>query len=257
VKHHLEYGGPSGPMERAHTDVMRHRGRRRAPVSEFVKAALEGDVLMASAVAVDFMREKGSRATVIADLFDGAQKWIGDMWHVGQATSADEYRVASAIAAAVRALPNPPSERATSGRGRILVATLAGERHHLGLVLASVAFADDGWEVHTAMEVERNELVRRAVSTGAAVVGISVTYPTHFMRMELPAVVRALQSAGLRVLLGGAAFVRQPALADAAGADALAPDARTGLIIARRLLGGRRLWHTLREGEPEVGERAS
>ena len=236
---------------------MRHRGRRRAPVSEFVKAALDGDVLLASAVAVEFLREKGSRATVIADLFDGAQKWIGDMWHVGQATSADEYRVASAIAAAVRALPDPPARRETPGRGRILVATLAGERHHLGLVLAGVALADDGWEVHTAMEIERNELVRRAVSTGAGLVGISLTYPTHAMRMELPAAVRALQSAGLRVLLGGAAFVRQPALADAAGADAVAPDARTGVIIARRLLGGRRLWHTLRDGDPEAGARAS
>ncbi len=51
-------------------------GFRRAPVQSFLKAALLGDHVAATEVALAFMSRVRSRTTVIVDLFDAAQQTI-------------------------------------------------------------------------------------------------------------------------------------------------------------------------------------
>ena len=218
-------------------------GRRRAPVSRFVRAALAGEWRAATEIATDFMTEKGSRATVITDLFQGAQVLIGNRWHVGQATAADEYRVAEAISAAMQSLPAAPRVHSFTTRARALLATVWPERHDLGLRLVSEAFDDDGWDVDLAPGIEAVELVNRASETAADLVGISATFVTGQARGQLGAVVRSLHSFGVPVIVGGGAFVRAPRLAHEVGVDATAADARAAVILARRLHVARRpLW---------------
>jgi methylmalonyl-CoA mutase cobalamin-binding domain/chain len=215
-------------------------GSRRAPVSRFVTAALAGDWNLAIDVATEFLARRGSRATVITDLFQGAQLLIANRWHVGQATAADEYRVAEAISAAMDSLPASISAASVSRRSRVLLATLSPEQHDLGLRLVSAALSDDAWQVDLTIGTGPFELVSRASDTGADLVGISATFLTRQARAQLGAVVRSLHSFGVRVIVGGGAFVRAPQLAQEIGADSVAPDARSAVILARRLRAVRR-----------------
>jgi methanogenic corrinoid protein MtbC1 len=209
-------------------------------VSAFVTAALAGDRETATNIAREFMQEKNSRAAVIADLFHGAQQQVGDSWHVGAATAADEYSVSLAIEAAMTALP-PPEPSITSRRGsRILLATLAPERHDLGLRLVAMALADDGWAVDFALATDPVELVGRAYEAGAGLVGISATYVTRRTNLLLADAARSLHGIGLPLMVGGAGFVRLPGLAAQIKADALAPEARSAVILARRVHVARR-----------------
>jgi methanogenic corrinoid protein MtbC1 len=210
-------------------------GRRRAPVSRFVTAALAGDQAVATSLALDFMAEKGSRATVVTDLFQGAQLQIGERWHLGQATAADEYRVYAAIAAAMAALPVPAPSHAFKARSVALLTTLSPERHDLGLTLLAAVLADDGWEVSVATGIETPELVTRALYFGANLACISLTFGSQRARANLGAAIRLLHSFGIPVMVGGLAFVRSPGLAEAIGADSSVADARSALILARRL----------------------
>jgi methanogenic corrinoid protein MtbC1 len=205
------------------------------PVSSFLAAALAGQRERAINIAREFMEVKNSRATVISDLFQGAQQQVADMWHVGFATAADEYRVSLAIEAAMAALP-PVGSSIASGRGsRILLATLAPERHDLGLRLVSMALADDGWAVDFALATNPVELVGRAYEMGAGLVGISCTYVTRRTNAQLTGMARSLHEIGLPLMVGGAGFVRVPDLAVQIHADALAPEARSAVILARRV----------------------
>jgi methanogenic corrinoid protein MtbC1 len=225
-------------------------GRRRPPVSRFVRAAMAGDQATATTLALDFMAEKGSRATVITDLFQGAQLQIGDRWHLGQATAADEYRVHVAIAAAMAALPKPTPSHTFKARSVVLCATLWPERHDLGLNLVAAALGDDGWEVDVVTGFDSIELVARASQIDANLVCISLSYPSQRARAYLSAVIQSLHSFGVPVMVGGLAFVRAPRLADEIGADSSAADVRSAVILARRLRvahGG--LW-TLRGKRP-------
>jgi methanogenic corrinoid protein MtbC1 len=204
-------------------------------VSAFVAAALADDRDRAIAIACEFMEDKNSRATVISDLFQGAQQQVADSWHVGLATAADEYRVSVAIEQAMTALPRPQPP-VTAGHGpRILIATLAPERHDLGMRLVGMALADDGWSVDIAYATDPVELVARAYQTGAALVGVSATFVTRRTQLQLTGVARSLHAIGLPLMVGGAAFVRVPDLVSEIGADALAPEARSAVILARRL----------------------
>ena len=204
-------------------------------MSSFVAAALAGDRATAINIAREFMEDKNSRATVISDLFQGAQQQVADSWHVGLATASDEYRVSVAIEEAMTALPRP-EPRVSAGNGpRILIATLAPERHDLGLRLVGMALADDGWSVDIAYATDPVELVARAYQTGAALVGLSATYVTRRTQMQLTGVSRSLHAIGLPLIVGGAAFVRVPDLMAEIRADAFAPEARSAVILARRL----------------------
>ena len=215
--------------------VARRPARRRVPVSTFVAAALAGDRGKATAIAREFMQDKNSRATVISDLFQGAQQQVADSWHVGLATAADEYRVSLAIEEAMNALPPPEPSVARGSGPRILLATLAPERHDLGLRLVGMALADDGWSVDIAYATDPEELVARAYQTGVALVGVSATYVTRRTQLQLTGVAGSLHAIGLPLIVGGAAFVRVPDLMAEVRADALAPEARSGVILARRL----------------------
>ena len=210
-------------------------GRRRAPVSRFVRAALGGELERAIAITNEFLAQKGSRASVIADLFQGAQAQISNKWHVGQATAADEYRVSTAISVAMNAMPALNVGHSFSIRARAILATLRPELHDLGLRLVSAALSDDGWQVDLAPGTETIDLVSRAADTGAHLVGISSTFLAAQTRAQLGAVVRALHSFGVPVIVGGGSFVRAPRLAAETGADSVAADARSAVIMARRL----------------------
>ena len=229
-----------GRVVKGEGELVQHPGKRRAPVSRFVAAALADDVRGATAVALEFMAEKNSRATVIADLFHGAQLQVADSWHVGLASAADEFRIFTAIERAAAALPRPADVPARRG-SVILLATLGPEAHDLGVRLFAMALIDDGWNVDLVRQAEPVDLIVRADDVGAGLVGISSTFATRRTHLQLERAVRSVRARGLPVIVGGAAFVRAPGLAEQIGADAVAPEARFGVILARRLHVGARI----------------
>lgn len=185
-------------------------------------------------LALEFLDRTRSLASVITDLFTAAQLQIGDRWHVGEATSEDEYRVSQAIATAAEAL-RPPTSGLGDSQPRALLATLPGEAHDLGLHLIRLALVEDGWDVEVAPAMELEELVDTARRHRVDLVAISSTYDRGGGGMLLATVIRSVHSIGLPVLVGGAAFARSPHLAEESGADAVGGDARLAVILARRL----------------------
>jgi methylmalonyl-CoA mutase cobalamin-binding domain/chain len=140
----------------------------------------------------------------------------------------------------MESMPAPKEAHSFSTRVRAILATLAPERHDLGLQLVSAALSDDGWQVDVTPGTSTTELVSRASDSRANLVGISSTFLTVQIRAQLGAVVRALHSFGVPVIVGGGSFIRSPDLATEIGADSVAGDARSAVILARRLWGGRR-----------------
>jgi len=222
------------------TRRQRHSSRRLA-VRKFVGAALAGDQGEATAAAVEMAIQTQSLTTVITDLFDNAQRFISERWQLGQATSDDEYRVSRTIAAAMRALPRfeKPRRHEVS---RALLVTIAPEEHDLGLELVAEAMQDDAWSVELWRSVDPTDLVKGSWWFEFDLLGVSSTYRSDRLGTQLQAVVRSWSAAGRPVLVGGLTFWRFPVLAEEVGADAFAPDARSAVVIARRLRHRRQRW---------------
>jgi len=141
---------------------------------------------------------------------------IGELWHAGRATIAQEHLASSIIhdilAEAMR------STARVSGAETLLVATPSGERHAIGAVLIGAAAAVDGWRViYLGADLPAKEIAAAAVATEASVVAMSIVYvPDRDHTLDELRTLRARLPASVAVVVGGAgALLLAPELAQA------------------------------------------
>jgi MerR family transcriptional regulator, light-induced transcriptional regulator len=156
--------------------------------------------------------------SVVAPLF----RRIGDAWHAGQLTIAQEH-LASGVARPLlgelrSALPVAADAPA------IVVATPAGERHEIGAMLVAGAAAVEGWRVvYLGADLPAAEIARATVETGARAVALSTVFAGEggAPGREILAL-RELLPNDIALLVGGAASPRMNGTLETAGTTALA-----------------------------------
>jgi MerR family transcriptional regulator, light-induced transcriptional regulator len=128
---------------------------------------------------------------------------IGEEWHAGRLSPAAEH-MASAVSESV--LLDAMSRLRTGGGPRMVVTTLAGERHNLGALMVSVVAASLGWSVaYLGGDLPAEEIAWATTSARADVVAVSVVLVTNRREQldELRQLRRAL-AARVEVFVGGA-----------------------------------------------------
>jgi 5-methyltetrahydrofolate--homocysteine methyltransferase len=121
--------------------------------------------------------------------------------------------------------------------GTIVVGTVKGDLHDIGKNLVSMMLEGAGFRVvDLGVDVTPEKFVAAAQEHRAQLVGLSALLTTTMVNMR--GTIEALKEAGLRdrtrVLVGGAPVTQR--WADEIGADGYAPDAATGVEVARQLL---------------------
>jgi methanogenic corrinoid protein MtbC1 len=94
----------------------------------------------------------------------------------------------------------------------------------------------EGWDVrYIGTNLPLDTIVSAIVQTRATLVAISVTMSAGVASArDLIIQVRAKNANPPRIIVGGAAFLRDPQLWQSIGADGFAPDARSVAALARR-----------------------
>jgi DNA-binding transcriptional MerR regulator/methylmalonyl-CoA mutase cobalamin-binding subunit len=128
---------------------------------------------------------------------------IGDEWHAGSFTPAQEHFASSALYDIIveRMRAFAPRDDAP----RILIATPAGERHAIGAALVGAGAAVEGWRViYLGADLPAEEIVAAAIASNVAVVALSVLYVEDRERVigELRAV-RSRLPMGIPLFVGG------------------------------------------------------
>jgi DNA-binding transcriptional MerR regulator/methylmalonyl-CoA mutase cobalamin-binding subunit len=97
---------------------------------------------------------------------------MGDEWHAGRITYAQEHL---ATAAVHRVVSDVSPVLTDGGNPTIVVATLEGERHANGALMAAATAASEGWRViYLGADLPPADIAEAALRTGARAVGISV-----------------------------------------------------------------------------------
>ena len=151
--------------------------------------------------------EAASRRRPLLQFLEGTivplMKAVGVAWSRGQLDVRREHFATACVADLLRAIRRG-LERGEGGP-HVTVASLPGDRHELGPLLASVVFADAGWGiVYLGPDTPVPELVAlaREIPLEAVAVGISSTAPgSHTSRLR--ALARELP-AETALILGGA-----------------------------------------------------
>jgi len=104
---------------------------------------------------------------------------------------------------------------------RILISAVPGEKHTFGASVAEALFVKDGWDVQAEVGLGKVELLERIRTEWFDVVGLTASSDASIS--QLSALIRRIREASLnsdlKILLGGAAFLGEPSMALALGAD--------------------------------------
>ena len=129
------------------------------------------------------------------------------------------------------------AESNVKSRGKVVIGTIQGDLHDIGKNIVAMLLQGAGFEVvDLGADVPIDRFVESAKNEKADLVGMSALLITTMINMK--EVIQGLKDAGLRddvkVFVGGAPVTRD--YADQIGADGYAPDAASGVDVAKKLL---------------------
>src|SRR5512134_2332351 len=112
-------------------------------------------------------------ARLIHEVLEPLLREVGDRWHGGEFSIAQERLVSSTVRKHIGLIVETYDR--TARRQSIVFATLPGERHELGLLMSAMVCASQGFKVHyLGPELPAQEIARYAREVGAGLVALSV-----------------------------------------------------------------------------------
>lgn len=210
---HLAADKIAGSYDVTVTEVERFLSQRLAPtapptmlrvrdwapqVQRFEDALREGNELVAKEIIDRLSGGNVSTIDVCQELVAPCMRNIGEAWHTGTLSVAQEHR---ATAIAERLLGNLANHQRGRPRGTAVVATPPGDLHGLPSLMAALVLREDRWKVHhLGVDVPVQDLAKFAFDIKADVVVLSVTLSSSGTATKQ--VAETLGGFGIAVLAG-------------------------------------------------------
>jgi len=209
-------------------------------VRELARIVIQHDTEVAASY-VEALRNQGVPVEAIyLELLAPTARHLGEMWKSDECCFTDVTLGISRLQQVVHEL-SPDFERETAptfeGR-RILLITMPGEQHTLGLMLVEEYFRRSGWDCCSSTPKDTADMIRLVKGQHFDVVGISVSWGELIDSIALT--VQTMRKASLNkavaILVGGPFFADKPEYVARVGADGTAQDGRHAVMLLRSLL---------------------
>lgn len=147
--------------------------------------------------------------------------WVGRAWHFGSLRVAQEHLMTGTLRHFLTSLRDTyrPPEHAPA----IVIATLPGQHHELGALMAATMAATEGWDVYyLGANLPVDELAHAVVHTKAKAVALSIVFPRDDprLRRDIEDLRRYLPE-GTAIFVGGHGANAFAAVLESAGARML------------------------------------
>lgn len=204
---------------------------------EFIAACLEGEPDKAVSLVMAAAESEIPVKDVYLRVIVPAQKEIGQLWHLGEASIAEE-RLVSETTRQLMTLLVAKHAPAGTPRRIVLAASVAGNAHDLGLRVVVDLFRLAGWRcLFLGANVPAEEIARAAKFFGADLIVLNATL-TPQLRVLGDSIAATRQVvAGTPILVGGLAFEGAPELWRQLGADGYAARIDDAVAVGEALLG--------------------
>ncbi len=195
----------------------------------------------ATRVLLDLQEAGRGTAEIYERVISPALAEIGRMWHLGEATVADEHFATGTTRLIMAELRRHAPRAAPCGRS-VLCTAVGGDLHDLGIRMVADVFEFAGWESQCLGADMPSEAVVEALQhrvTGRFDLLAIAANTTLGLRpaADLIEAVRASgPGKGVRIIVGGLPFRIAPDLARLVGADGCANRASEAVALAARLL---------------------
>jgi methanogenic corrinoid protein MtbC1 len=172
----------------------------------------------------------------IARVIIPAQREVGEMWHRGEVSIAQEHLVSNTTSDLLAVIADRFAAK-PSGDRKVVVASVAGNPHEVGVKATAALFRLAGWHtVSLGTDLPPNEIAGAVDYFNAGIVVLSAVLPTH-----MPAVRKTIEAvrqtnSGRGILVGGRTFDMAAGLWKEVGADAHCPGLESVVDMAANLL---------------------
>jgi methanogenic corrinoid protein MtbC1 len=174
-------------------------------------------------------------AVVYGDVLIAAQKEVGELWHVGDVSIAEEHLVSEttrevmALIVARRAPAEPVGPS-------LVAASVSGNAHDIGLRAVTDLFRLAGWRaLFLGTDVPAEEIARAAAAFAVELVVLNATLTTQLHALGDAIVTIRRLAPRCKVLVGGLAFEGLPDLWRQLGADGHAPTIAAAVALGATL----------------------
>ena len=202
---------------------------RLADLEEEEVIKLTKQRLEAGEEALAILKDSRKAMEVVGDRFAAGQYFIPELVYSGE--------LLKQITALVK--PHLAQTGETKHLGKVVIGTVAGDIHDIGLNIVEFMLSVNGFEVdNLGVDVPVEKFVEKMKDTSAPVLGLSGFLTLAFDAMK--DTVEALEAAGIRdkmkIMIGGGQMddeIMKYAKADAYGSDAMA-----AVSLAKKWIGG-------------------
>lgn len=213
-------------------------------VNRFMQACLSDDEERCPAIVNDLIEAGLPLERICLDLLAPAARALGKGWEEDEVDFLEVTLGLGRMQRVVRDLGRRVAAETllSADAGQAFLCAMPDEQHSLGLAMVAEFFVADGWGVTVGHPIGNSDVVKEIAAHWYDVVGLSAGVVERMPKIrELVASIRkASLNADLSIMVGGRAFNDNPALVQRVGADASAPDAAQGPMVARTLVQARR-----------------
>jgi methanogenic corrinoid protein MtbC1 len=205
--------------------------------ADYLQTLVDGSFSRAVKVVQEALRAGLTPEVIYDAIFATSMRQIGVLWQTGQISIAQEH-LATGMTEYCRNMVMSSKGGIPSKRiGRVLLTSVSGNNHTLGLNLLGDVFRWQGWEVFPLFsEMPENEITEAVYRHQIDLICLSVSLPGQTIRAIKT--VKTLRQSGWKgfIEVGGAAFINNPEAFKQTGADFLGGDAQATVEYATRLI---------------------
>lgn len=217
---------------------------RPAQVEAFARALLERTPEAGRTQLLAHLEQGVALEAIYLDLFTATARLLGQWWESDDCNFSQVTLCLSRLQSLLHEI-SPSFQAGTGtarpdrcGERRILMTTLPGQQHTMGLSILSEFFRREGWVVLSIPSPEPG-LTQASLSThwfDVLALSASLDAEIEDLAKTIQAARKTSQNPRLAIMVGGPLFLRRPELSLPLGADGVSNDAHEALALAQRLL---------------------
>ncbi len=188
---------------------------------DYLQGVLEGNSAEAIDKLLDALKSGQSAASLYTEVLLPAQREIGRLWHLGDASIAEEHMVTSCTQRAMSVLAQHSSRSPSNGK-TIVTAAVATNAHDIGIRAIADLYQMAGWRsIYLGSDVPVDDLPPMISYYDVDLLVLSAT-----LDVQIPQVKQTIREIHTRcekqitIMVGGYAFDQAPEMATAVGANA-------------------------------------
>ena len=203
----------------------------------YLQELLQGNRQNASRLILDAVENGENIKNIYTQIFQRSQYEIGRLWQTNQISVAQEHFCTAATQMIMSQL-YPYIFTGERKDRRMVVSCVGGELHEIGARMVADFFEMNGWDTYfLGANTPPESILRTVEERRADVLALSATMTFHIGKVT--SIIRDLRASDVhqtRVLVGGYPFNLSLELWRNVGADGYAPDAKTAIAEAERVM---------------------